>query len=174
MKKFSTLKTVVLSILVAVLACAGGTVLVIFLVFPMYFPAIASSQYGRVEIFVGGTPLYFKREVRGRNFDGKFLSPNEGVCRGFDPETDIDFRSIDATIFYRIESDTLVLLVGNPPSFPADFNPDHYVTQPKTFPVKVQILEPTRLISFDKIETLYKDLDLKYMEIPLDKTLSCH
>lgn len=170
MEKISTLKTVVLFTLLAVVAVTMGTVAIVFFVIP--FPDL-SSQYAKVEIVVNGKSLYFRREVRGLNFDERILSPNGDVCAEYNPELDILFHSIDATIYYRIESEGLVLLEGNPPSIPSEFMPEEYISQPKSFPVKIQILKPTRLISSDSMESLYSDLDLRLLKIPLDKTLTC-
>ena len=174
MKKILTLKIVVLSALVGVVVCTLGTAAIVFFILPSYssYSSAFSSQYGKVEIVVKSKPLYFRREARGLNFDEVILSPNADVCAEYNPELDIRFTSIDTTIYYRIQDETLVLLEGNPPSFPSGYVPEERVAKPKTFPVKIQILEPTKLIVFES-ETLYSDINLELLKIPLDKTLTC-
>ena len=171
MKRISTLKVVVLSTLLGVVVCTLGTVGIVFFVLPYYLPDL-SSQYGKVEVVVNGKPLYFRREARGLNFDERILSPNGDICAGYNPELDIRFSSIDATIYYRIEAEALVLLEGNPPSFPSKYIPEEHIAKPKSFPVEIQVLEPTKLIVFES-ESLYSELNLRLLKIPLDKTLTC-
>src|SRR5689334_10162376 len=58
----------------------------------------------------GGEILYFRREVRGRNFDALSLSKNPNYCSKPDPDEAIIFRGMGPfTVFYKFVGDELHL-----------------------------------------------------------------
>ncbi len=73
------------------------------------------STHGIRDIEVSpGKHLYFKREVRGRNFDSWWISQNPDVCAELDPSTDAEFPAVGPLWFYyRIKAGKLELM-GTP------------------------------------------------------------
>ncbi len=132
-----------------------------------------SSTFGIRKISVDGKELYFKREVRGLNYDSVILSADSNYCAEYNPELDYRFTTSDPTIYYKIESDTLYLLAGNPTLAGYEYKPEQYLRSPKNFPVKVVIVKPDKLIIWEKRKELYQDRGMEFFEIPLDKTLKC-
>lgn len=132
-----------------------------------------SSVYGIAKISVSGRQLYFKREARGLNYDSVVLSANDNFCDKYNPESDFRFTTADPVIYYKIDSDTLYLLSGNPASGGSEHKPDDYVVAAESFSVKVVIVRPDRLIDWEKRGELYQDREMKLLEIPLDDNLKC-
>ena len=168
-------KTKILKIIFLTVFGGAGVLISLALLVYYFLPDFdfASSRYGRVEITVDGKQLYFKREARGLNYDKVILSPDQNVCAEYKPEKDIGFKSLDDIIYYRIDSNTLYLLYGNPVTFGSEYQPDRHIARPKNFPVRTEIIEPTKLIVTERKKTLYNDLDLKLLEIPFDDSLKC-
>ena len=54
-----------------------------------------------------GIKLYFRREVRGSNFDKLSLSQNPNYCSEPDPKTALIFESIDPHAFYTFVGEEL-------------------------------------------------------------------
>jgi len=93
-------------------------------------------KYGIAEVKIAGRqPLYFKREVRGMNYDVVCLSTNKDPCAAADSKYDYVFaNSGGERVYYKIENDSLVLFsnwIGTPSDkgrfqinvIPKDLNP---------------------------------------------------
>ncbi len=170
MKMKKNIKTTILLILGAVTLMASVFIFILEVVFNN-LPF--SSKYGLVEISVNGKPLYFKREARGLNYDSVILSADGNYCAEYNPELDYRFTSLDDTIYYKIDSGVLYLLTGNPVLSGYNYQSEQYIVQPKKFPVKVVIIEPDKLIIYEKRKELYKDKGLQLLEIQLVDDLKC-
>lgn len=65
-------------------------------------------RYDIRQIFVGQTSVYFKREVRGRNYDGLSISGDGNLCNGPSPRTDFFVEGMSpGQVFYKIDGDEL-------------------------------------------------------------------
>lgn len=85
-------------------------------------------QYDIRQISVGQHNVYFKREIRGRNYEGFSISSDGNLCNGPSPKTDffVDSETI-GKVFYKVEDDELQIYSQN------------VFTPPQTdnFPVKI-------------------------------------
>jgi len=84
--------------------------------------------YSISQVSVGQYSIYFKKEIRGRNYEGLSISGDGDLCNGPSPETDffVDSETIGKT-FYKVKGNELQIYSQN------EFTP------PKTdnFPVKI-------------------------------------
>jgi hypothetical protein len=84
--------------------------------------------YSISQVSVGQYSIYFKKEIRGRNYEGLSISSDGDLCNGPSPETDffVDSETIGKT-FYKVKDNELQIYSQN------EFTP------PKTdnFPVKI-------------------------------------
>ena len=84
--------------------------------------------YSISQVSVGQYSIYFKKEIRGRNYEGLSISSDSDLCNGPSPETDffVDSETIGKT-FYKVKDNELQIYSQN------EFTP------PKTdnFPVKI-------------------------------------
>jgi hypothetical protein len=84
--------------------------------------------YSISQVSVGQYSIYFKKEIRGRNYEGLSISTDGDLCNGPSPETDffVDSETIGKT-FYKVKDNELQIYSQN------EFTP------PKTdnFPVKI-------------------------------------
>ncbi len=133
-----------------------------------------SSDYGIAKISVNGRQLYFRRERRGLNYDSVILSADGNYCTEYNPELDYRFTTADPAIYYKIESDTLYLLSGNPTLEGYEYKPEQHLSSPKNFPVKVVVVKPDKLIIWEKRKELYQNKEMEFLEIQLDETLKCY
>lgn len=85
---------------------------------------LAEQRYGVRKIeSPGGRVLYFRRTVRGLNFDKLVLTPNKDHCSVINPETDIVFRGLGPIlVFYRFDSETLKIYLTSAVEVPKGFN----------------------------------------------------
>ncbi len=70
--------------------------------------------YGVHQISVGGYNLYFKSEIRGRNYEGFSISSDGNLCNG--PSAKTDFFVNGETIgkvFYKVKGDELQIYSQN-------------------------------------------------------------
>jgi hypothetical protein len=156
----------------------AAAVLIISIVFAfgiiIYTLRFLSSDYGIAKISVSGRQLYFRRERRGLNYDSVILSADGNYCAEYNPELDYRFTTEDPAIYYKIDSDTLYLLSGNPTLEGYEYNPEQYLSSPKNFPVKVVVVKPDKLIIWEKRKELYQNKGMEFLELPLDETLKCY
>lgn len=89
-------------------------------------------RYDIRQISVGQQSLFFKREIRGRNYEGLSISSDGDLCNRPSPQTDyfVDQLTI-AKVFYKFQGDELHIYSQN------------VFTPPKTgiFPVKIVQIE---------------------------------
>jgi hypothetical protein len=117
-------------------------------------------RYDIRQISVGQTSVYFKREVRGRNYDGLSISGDGNLCNGPSPRTDFFVEGMSpGQVFYNIDGDELHIYSQS------DFTPP----QAGGFPVKVvqENVDPVRYDpeSVNKLgytELIFKNDSLKY------------
>lgn len=112
------------------------------------------------QISVGQHNVYFKREIRGRNYEGFSVSSDGNLCNGPSPKTDFFVNSETiGKVFYKVEGDELQIYsqsVFTPP-------------QTDNFPVKIVQREIPRVeyseensIKLGYTELLLPDDSLKY------------
>jgi hypothetical protein len=122
-----------------------------------------SPEYGVASLKIAdGRNLYFKREVRGQNYDVLVLSTNKELCAEPNPQTDYIFSSHAVTIFYKFEGDTLSLFLTSPAKAPQDFQAPIRVAQNV-------ISNP----EFIELKEKYKERGLAQLDVRLDKSLKC-
>ena len=119
-------------------------------------------RYDLHEILVGERSVYFKREIRGRNYEGLSLSSDGTLCNGPSARTDffVDSETI-GKVFYKVEGDELKIYsqsVFKPPAT-------------GIFPVKIvqSDIPPgqdneKRIQELGYVELIFSDDSLKYCE----------
>jgi hypothetical protein len=127
-------------------------------------PAIKPS-YEVVKISMsGGQDVYFKREVGWRDHDVWVISPNSGLCKMPDQETDLPFSS-DGPIdpLYKIDGDTLFLFVRGSAA---------HLPNKEGFPVNV-VQKEVDPLDYTRMEKDMDKLGLRRLEVPIDASLRC-
>jgi len=117
-------------------------------------------RYDIRQISVGQTSVYFKREIRGRNYDGLSISGDGDFCNGPSPRTDFFVDGMwPGQVFYKVDGDELHIYSQS------KFTPP----QSGSFPVKVvqKQVEPARYDpeSIKKLgytELIFTNESLKY------------
>jgi hypothetical protein len=89
-----------------------------------------------------GKKIYFKREIRGRNFDEIALSGNGDLCSKPTPQRDFIFPESSPTIFFKFEGETLHLYLSALAQEPRESSikiniMQHFLTNPEY----IQMLE---------------------------------
>lgn len=73
-----------------------------------FLVSCSSTGYGLLAIeSPSGKKLYFRREVRGLNYDLLSLSEKNNYCSKPDPQTSLIFRTIDPHAFYKFNENEL-------------------------------------------------------------------
>lgn len=123
-------------------------------------------RYGLVSLKVSANhEVYFKRVGRGVSHDSLALSASKDPCAEPNPEVDFIFHgsgSGSASIYYKIENDTLVIYPSSTATPP----------QGNQFPVKV-IQHDLNTLAYADLQKNYETLGLKYLEVKLDEKLKC-
>jgi hypothetical protein len=122
-----------------------------------------SPKYGVVAVqSAQNAELYFKREVRGLNYDVVVLSSNRQFCEKADSKSEFIFSSDPLPMYYNFEGNTLNLFVTSVAAQPPDFQS----------PVKVvqHNLSPSE---FAEMQRSFKDQGLKRLDVPIDEKLRC-
>ncbi len=120
------------------------------------------ARYDICQISVGQYNIYFKREIRGRNYEGLSISTDSNLCDGPSPKTDYFVNSETiGKVFYKVEGNELQIYsqsVFTPP-------------QTGNFPIKVVQKEISRVdysegtaLKLGYNELLLPDASLKYCE----------
>ncbi len=67
-----------------------------------------SAQYGMQQVSVGQYIIYFKKEIRGRNYEGLSISTDGNLCNGPSQKTDFFVNSeTPGRVFYKVENNKL-------------------------------------------------------------------
>lgn len=118
-------------------------------------------RYDIRQIIVGQNSVYFKRKIRGRNYEGLSISGDGNLCNGPSRRTDFFLDSLDVDgVFYKVEGNKLYIY-----SYTA-FTPP----QSGSFPVKIvqNVYSPPAQFDEERIkklgytELVFTDESLKY------------
>lgn len=122
------------------------------------------STHGMQDIEVSpGKHVYFKREVRGRNFDELTVSLNSDPCAEFDAKVDGRFGSHGPlSLYYRLNAGKMDLLGSQDLSLPklggvADV-------------LDYKSLHP---LDFRDVHETWQSRGLKLIEVSLDRSIIC-
>lgn len=67
-----------------------------------------SPRYAIQQVVVGQYSVYFKKEIRGRNYEGLSISADGNLCNGPSQETDYFVNSeTPGRVFYKVENNVL-------------------------------------------------------------------
>lgn len=132
----------------------------------MFAPGCTESRlvrYGNVPLTApSGEKIYFRREVRGRNFDEVILSPNPEPCVPPDSAGDLIFPDSDPTIYFKFEGQVLHL-------YPSVLAPEPSQAKFATRIVQHFLTNPERI----KLRAEYQAKGLILLEIPFDNQIKC-
>jgi hypothetical protein len=106
--------------------------------------------------------LYFKREVRGLNYDVMVLSTNKDYCKEPNASSEFIFASDPLPMYYRFEGNTLNLFLTSAAAQPSDFQSDVRVVQHHLSPLE-----------FAEIRKSFKERGLTLLDVPIDERLRC-
>lgn len=122
-----------------------------------------SPEYGVLNLKISASQeVYFKREVRGQNYDVLVLSPSKDHCGEPDPKSDYIFQGGPSGIYYKVENGTLTLfltIAAIPP-------------ESGSFPIKV-VQNKAHPLDFVDIKKNYQNLGLQRLDVKIDKRLKC-
>jgi len=122
-----------------------------------------SPEYGVLSLKISASQeVYFKREVRGQNYDVLVLSPSKDHCGGPNPKSDYTFLGGPSGIYYKIENGTLTLfltIAAIPP-------------ESGGFPIRV-VQNKMHPLDFVDLKKNYQSLGLKRLEVKIDGMLKC-
>ena len=124
---------------------------------------IFGSGYGLVKIQApNGEEFYFRREVRGLNYEALSLSTNSNVCAKPDPDKALVFHAYTPVVFYRFDGNELHLYKMSTVDVPKNFSNTiklvlHDITNPE----------------FMALEKNYAEKGLEASKVPVDPKLSC-
>jgi hypothetical protein len=123
-----------------------------------------SPSYGRVGVRVSdNAEVFFKREVRGLNYDALVISPSDRLCGMPKAKTDYVFTGMGPfDVYFKVENGGLILFT-------------HYAATPpegSPFPVRV-VQNALGSPDFDKLAASAEGLNLRRLEVPIDKRLKC-
>jgi hypothetical protein len=122
-----------------------------------------SPEYGIVNLKISPSQeVYFKREVRGLNYDVLVLSPSSDHCEKPNPKSDYIFRGGPAEIYYKIEDGALTLFLtieATPP-------------ESGSFPIKI-VQNKVHPLDFVDLKKNYENRGLKRLDVKIDKMLKC-
>jgi hypothetical protein len=122
-----------------------------------------SPAYGIESLKISdNAEVYFKREVRGQNYDSLVLSPKKNHC-DLPSKSDYIFRGQGPyLVYYKVENDTLILFTTSDVTPPAE----------GTFPGKV-LLNKMHPLDFVELRENYQKLGLKPLDVEVNKALRC-
>ncbi len=109
-----------------------------------------------------GQKLYFKREVRGQNYDVLTLSTDDDYCREPDETKDYVFGAHATKIFYKQSAGQLDLYMTSPSKTPTEFDSAIRITQHRLSPLE-----------FAELDKNYRELGYVLIDVKLDKDLQC-
>jgi hypothetical protein len=123
-----------------------------------------SPEYGIVNLKI--TPsqeVFFKREVRGQNYDALVLSPSKDLCSEPNPRSDYIFKSQGPhRIYYKVEDGTLILFltIAAP------------LLEEGAFPIRV-VQNKMHTLEFEELQKNYRKLGLVELKVEIDRGLKC-
>jgi hypothetical protein len=123
-----------------------------------------SPAYGRVGVRVSdNAQIFFKREVRGLNYDALVISPSDSLCGMPNAKTDYVFTGMGPfDVYYKVETGRLILFT-------------HYAATPppdSRFPVGV-VQNELGSPDFDQLKSNADGLNLRHLEFPIDERVKC-
>jgi len=124
-----------------------------------------SSQYAIAKLDLpDGTPIYFKREVRGinGNYDVVAISRNGDPCVSYNPDTDYCICTWREHVYHRLDGDTLHLYYA--PAFNAPVR--------KSFPVKV-VNHYDHPVIAEEFKRTYAEVGIIRLDLAVDGTRKC-
>ena len=124
---------------------------------------LPDSQYGVDGVSTSeGTTVYFKREVRGANYDALWISASPDPCRPADDATDYVFRELGPlAVYYRAGAgavETFSTSSLDPPGNEPKVRVIHHVLDP---------------LAFKELERTYKSSGLTKIEVPVQRKIHC-
>lgn len=121
-------------------------------------------EYGVSEIkSPGGETLYFRREVKGRNYDALSLSKDPDYCSEPDPNEALIFRGMGPiTIYYEFKGEELHLYSAGETNKPRNFSERvklvvHDISNPE----------------YIELNDNYRERGLEKLDVPINKSLPC-
>ena len=122
-----------------------------------------SPEYGVLSLKTAASQeVYFKREVRGQNYDVLVLSASKDHCERPNPKFDYIFRGGPSRIYYKTEDGTLILFLTI-----AAISPES-----GSFPITV-VQNEMHPLDFVDLEKNHQNLGLQRLEVKIDKRLKC-
>lgn len=124
----------------------------------------SGSDYGLLRIQApNGEEFYFRREMRGRNYDSLALSKDSDPCTQPDPDHAVIWRGMGPSItFYRFEGNELHLYEMEDLVIPPNFS--------KTIKVIIhQITNP----QYNALRESYAEKGLAISDVPLNSKQIC-
>lgn len=118
----------------------------------------SGANYGMHSVSVRDRKVYFKREVRGLNYDALAISLNSEACIKANPQSDYIFRvQGPITLFYKVDDNTLELYGRFTAAPPESVN----------FPVNI-VQHELSLLEFEQIKERADQLGLKPLEVQIN------
>jgi len=72
------------------------------------FDSNGGPLHGIRQVSVGQNNIYFKKEIRGRNYEGLSISTDDNLCNSPSAKTDYFVNSeTPGEVFYKVENDVL-------------------------------------------------------------------
>ncbi len=123
-----------------------------------------SPEYGIESLKIADDQdVFFKREIRGQNYDVLVLSPSIDHCGNPNPKSDYIFRGQGPPrIYYKIESGALILYLTIAATAPESGD----------FPIRI-VQNEMHPLDFVDVEKNYHNLGLKRLEVKIDEALKC-
>lgn len=105
---------------------------------------IATAERGVTLVELsGGMTVYFKREVRGNNYDELGISLDGDPCHSLDPSADYIFEGMDHVIYYATSGSAITTFSTAPLNKPREANRRIVVTNHVVDPLAWQELSRT-------------------------------
>ncbi len=122
------------------------------------------ADYGLLKIQApNGEEFYFRREMRGRNYDSLSLSNEPNACAKPDPDNALAFDSEGPVrVFYSFKGNELHLYKMSPVGAPKNFSNT----------IKLVLHDITNLEYIDLLES-YKGKGLEISDVPINPALIC-
>ena len=134
-----------------------------FIVFGLVCCMNLSPKYGFLSLrSPQNAELYFKREVRGLNYDVVVLSTSKDYCKEPNASSEFIFASDPLPMYYNFEGNTLNLFLTSVGTQPSDFQSEVRVVQ--------HHLSPSE---FADTQKSFKARGLELLDVPINEKLRC-
>lgn len=122
------------------------------------------ADYGTLRIEApNGEEFYFRREMRGLNYDALSLSKDSNFCSKPNPDNALIFRSLGPVIvFYRFKGNELHLYKMSEVDVPKNFSNT----------IKLVLHDITNL-EYIALRQTYADKGLEMSDVPMNPQLNC-